>query len=152
MGVMPGNVSKGPELRRFEKLINSDKDNLDGALEWYEKNGEIEDVIELKLKDPDAGDKLTKVLNKDQRDHLEKHWFSKAGAESEDLYWQDPQPMGKVIRKGLIRALRSCRKKINEDGSFGGPQVPYLPLDAHWVCAGNSFEVVVTIINKKLTM
>jgi len=139
MGFMPGNVSKGRELRAFEEFINDNPQNLKDALKEYEKPAsEIDELMDFAT-----------FLRPVDRGHIRAHWFPEAAAKPGDPaknpYWPIFEPMGKVIQAGLIRALKTCQKKVNANGTFGAERAQYLPIDVHWVCAGKAFEVVVTL-------
>jgi hypothetical protein len=64
----------------------------------------------------------------------------------EGSWWQDRQPIVHVIRQGLIKAL--------EEAGYDAAQKPnsaWLPIDSYWICAGDSFEVIVTRSDVQVT-
>ena len=141
MAIMPGNISKGKELIKFESFVNESLVNLNNALTFYRNNTDARAVLSYT---PPSGTGGKPILDSAEQDHVWQHWFDDVPGRS-DLYWEHVGPMCKVIRQGLIQALTLASTRILPADSASGLPERAIPVDCYWICAGSHFEVAVTL-------
>jgi hypothetical protein len=143
MAGMPGNIAKGRLLLEFDDFINGSRSNLRDALAYY-KNDMANDLYDV----VDFGVAKNILKGTDRDDHILKHWLVEAIPGSSPIspqpWWPTFRPMGKVLRKGLIRALETCEYE-DADANPQVARASALPLDSYWLCAGSHFEIVTTV-------
>jgi len=150
VGAMPGNIVKGPILKKFDDFINKSSSDLKLALDAYESStATAKSILEFGvlrgILDP---------LGSKDTDHIVNDWIPEADSASASLPAWDPRgwwprffPLGEILCQGLANALRVCfyENPDEPDKTKLKPRGLPLPIDTYWVCAGSHFEVAVLL-------
>ena len=116
-----GTITKGIVHKKVEQLVNDHPDERQKLLAALKDR--TRDYIQI-LVDL-AG------LTQDEAAPLRQAWYNPQG------WWPAHQPIEPIVRQSLIKALDLAVERN-------------LPLDSHWLCAGNQFQVIVTCNNSQV--
>ena len=117
---MPGNISKGPILKKFDSVVNTGSGALDLLKHYYQNRSMNSWLAEGVTKNilRGQGDRLDKDNNptkpetpiEDDITHVKRHWFGQKGASKKPRvqWWPELHKMDDIFQEGLKQALRLC--------------------------------------------
>jgi len=143
MGLMPGEIVKGPLLAGFDDHINQNRANLQAALNEYRNPANtLDDIVIWGV--------TRGILAARDYAHVVDDWLPeiKTPANANPLtprsWWPKFFPFGGIVREGLIRALSLC-EYLDPDAGVLAQRPQALPVDSFWLCAGSHLQIVATL-------
>jgi hypothetical protein len=111
----PCTLIKGTVHKRVEQLVN------------HNPRARAQLVDALKDRTQDYIQILMDLagVTQEEATHLRQAWYNPQG------WWRAHQPIEPIVRQSLIKALELAAERD-------------LPIESHWLCVGNQFQVIVT--------
>ncbi len=136
---MPWNISKGTILQNLDRVCNDQK----------MRSAFLEDLEHSADSLLDIWKRYGVLSGNWHETHMREHWFNEQNGWWKDLK-KNPcpyvQPLDKLFRQGLIKALRLA----SHDPQSGDGR--YLPIDCYWICAAHHhFEIDICVSDYQVT-
>lgn len=144
---MPGNVATGRLIEALDAALNDMNLNLGGLRDALDPNSNAT----RRLVSSNPADSLVDLYLEPQyplhdkpywsvdKQHLKDHWLPSPGLVEHGGWWEEQQPIGRVLRAGLLHLVKLML-------------ADYRPVKTYWVSAANQFEVVVGKSPQQYTM
>ncbi len=144
---MPGNIATGRLIEALDAALNDPnldlpalRDALDPSSNTTKRlvSSDVNDSLVDLYVEPKYAPNDKGYWGQDKQ-HLRDHWLPSPGLVAHGGWWEDQQPVGRVLRAGLLHLVKLMLSDFRL-------------VKTYWVCAGSHFEVVVGKSPQQYTM